>query len=479
MFKYFYHFINMPPIDGDRGVVNIGRSQISVIVGYIYEWGFKLGFLNGKVNDYESFKKGIFISLRQRICDKVDSEICERLLDILNDVLRYISHISENILIAFKTLLITSRELGSTKNELEWLVRFAATLGYVLGRLLGDDYQKINWIKYDIGETYEVSYKNADLLFISGSELVVVDIKSYGLYSFLKGMKSGGAPLPPDISSYNITFSNLVHTLVECSDKVSKANKVRIDIRSLYQVATYAADYLSENCRQQSQSVCVLDGNKKVDKVTLVLIYPMDRYRQPLPIGDLGEIRNNLEKLKNIYKMLKGKHVSIDVGDLTSAEIIRGLEKRIGKPSDKDSTEPVDKDGNQRIVIQNIDLMLQPTTSYNTFLDALQIQLMVKMYEKGMTLEEVAKVLDVSSATVRRYLKRAGVQLRRGTRPKRPTVTCPKCAQTGRLHIAELGTKTHVYVKHPIAVGRYKYCYLGVLEKIEKQYPDISKTLQI
>ncbi|MFN3805305.1 MAG: sigma factor-like helix-turn-helix DNA-binding protein [Pyrobaculum sp.] len=109
-------------------------------------------------------------------------------------------------------------------------------------------------------------------------------------------------------------------------------------------------------------------------------------------------------------------------------------------------------------------------------MDTTQVDLMARMYSKGMTLEEIAKVAGVSSATVRRYLKRAGVQLRRGTRPKRPQVVCPKCGIQGRIHVAKHGVKTHVYVKHP-AAGRYKYCHLGTLERVKQQHLDIAKFL--
>ena len=188
-------------------------TPVVKVLGDVFEFAFKLGFLRGRVEDYESFKKSEF--------EKIKSEFLknglEELAFVWEQLKRLVPFELENPPQGLKNL-----GLGQTdKNTLLFLF----LLGYYEGCFYGKGFKNIRFIKYQLGEGSQIAgiYINADLLFIADGVLYVVDFKLAGAEGDIRALLDKGEGvipyriygLPVNVSLGEVGFEGFVLSLLE------------------------------------------------------------------------------------------------------------------------------------------------------------------------------------------------------------------------------------------------------------------------
>jgi len=236
-------------------------SPKNIIFGDVFEFAFKLGFLKGRVEDYEIFKEGGF--------EKIKSEFLknglEELVPVWEKLKEHVPFELENPPQELKNL-----GLGQTdKNTL----RFLFLLGYYEGSLYGRGFKDVKLIKYELGEGSQIAgiYPNADLMFISDEVLYVVDLKLGGAEEDIKALLDigqGTIPyrvygLPVNVSLGEISFERFVLSLLEMEKELLSFKIASPELKGFLQVVSYGVDYLCE------------EKPKDVQEISLSLFYPL------------------------------------------------------------------------------------------------------------------------------------------------------------------------------------------------------------
>jgi hypothetical protein len=268
----------------------MANSQ-NIIFGDVFEFAFKLGFLKGKVEDYESFKEGGF----EKIKSKFLKNGLEELAFAWEKLKEYVPFELENPPQELKNL-----GLGQTdKNTL----RFLFLLGYYEGSFYGRGFKDVRIIKYELGESSQIAgiYHNADLMFISDGVLYVVDFKLGGAEEDIKALLDigqGTIPyrvygLPVNVSLGEISFERFVLSILEMEEHLLSLKTANPELKGFLQVVSYGLDYL---CEKKPSDVW---------EISLSLFYPLAEPFSARFYWNGEDLSPYRERVRQLYEKIK------------------------------------------------------------------------------------------------------------------------------------------------------------------------------
>jgi|GEM_PF-629820 len=269
-------------------------TPVVEVLGDVFEFAFKLGFLKGRVEDYESFKESEF--------EKIKSEFLSSGLEELASVWEQLKG-----LVPF--------ELGNPPQELKNLgllqtdkntLLFLFLLGYYEGSLYGKgfrDVRDIRFIKYHLGEGSQIAgiYINADLLFIADGVLYVVDFKLGGAEGDIRALLDKGEGvipyriygLPVNVSLGEVGFERFVSSLLEMEEELLSLKTANPELKGFLQVISYGVDYLCE------------EKPKDVREVSLSLFYPLAEPFSARFYWNGEDLSPYRERVRQLYEKIK------------------------------------------------------------------------------------------------------------------------------------------------------------------------------
>ena len=269
-------------------------TPVVEVLGKVFEFAFKLGFLKGRVEDYESFKESGF--------EEIKSEFLSNGLEELASVWEQLKG-----LVPF--------ELGNPPQELKNLglgqtdkntLLFLFLLGYYEGAFYGKgfrDVRDIRFIKYQLGEGSQIAgiYINTDLLFIADGVLYVVDFKLGGAEGDIRALLDKGEGvipyriygLPVNVSLGEVGFERFVSSLLEMEEELLSLKTANPELKGFLQVISYAVDYLCE------------EKPKDVREVSLSLFYPLAEPFSARFYWNGEDLSPYREKIRQLYEKIK------------------------------------------------------------------------------------------------------------------------------------------------------------------------------
>jgi hypothetical protein len=269
-------------------------TPVVEVLGDVFEFAFKLGFLRGRVEDYESFKESGF--------EEIKSEFLDNGLEELAFVWEQLKG-----LVPF--------ELGNPPQELKNLglgqtdkntLLFLFLLGYYEGSLYGKgfrDVRDIRFIKYQLGEGSQIAgiYINADLLFIADGVLYVVDFKLGGAEGDIRALLDKGEGvipyrvygLPVNVSLGEVGFERFVSSLLEMEEELLSLKTANPELKGFLQVVSYGVDYLCE------------EKPKGVREVSLSLFYPLAEPFSARFYWNGEDLSPYRERVRQLYEKIK------------------------------------------------------------------------------------------------------------------------------------------------------------------------------
>ncbi len=261
------------------------------MLGDIFEFAFKLGFLKGKVEDYENFREGGFESIRFKFLDKELEEI----VPVWEKLKEHVPFELGNPPQELKNL-----GLGQTdKNTL----RFLFLLGYYEGSFYGRGFKDVRLIKYELEEGSQQAgiYLNADLMFISDGVLYVVDFKLGGAEGDVRALLDKGEGvipyrvygLPVNVSLGEVGFERFVSSLLEMEEELLSLKTANPELKGFLQVISYAVDYLCE------------EKPKGVREVSLSLFYPLAEPFSARFYWNGEDLSTYRERVRQLYEKIK------------------------------------------------------------------------------------------------------------------------------------------------------------------------------
>jgi len=261
------------------------------ILGEVFEFAFKLGFLKGRVEDYERFTKDGF----ERIKSKFLENGLEELAYVWEQLKEHVPFELENPPQELKNL-----GLGQTdKNTLLFLF----LLGYYEGSFHGKGFKNGRFIKYQLGEGSQIAgiYHNADLLFVADVVLYVVDFKLGGAEGDIRALLDkgeGSIPyrvygLPVNVSLGEVGFERFVFSLLEMEEELLSLETANPELKGFLQVISYGVDYLCE------------EMPKDVREVSLSLFYPLAEPFSARFYWNGEDLSPYRERIKQLYEKLR------------------------------------------------------------------------------------------------------------------------------------------------------------------------------
>jgi len=266
-------------------------TQVVEVLGDVFEFAFKLGFLKGRVEDYESFKEGGFERIRFKFLDKE----LEELAFVWEELKGLVPFELENPPQGLKNL-----GLGQTdKNTLLFLF----LLGYYEGAFYGKGFRDVRLIKYELGEGSQIAgiYPNADLLFVADGVLYVVDFKLGGAEGDIRALLDkgeGSIPyrvygLPVNVSLGEVGFERFVLSLLEMEEELLSLKTANPELKGFLQVVSYGVDYLCE------------EKPKDVREVSLSLFYPLAEPFSARFYWNGEDLSPYRERVRQLYEKIK------------------------------------------------------------------------------------------------------------------------------------------------------------------------------
>jgi hypothetical protein len=269
-------------------------TSVVEVLGKVFEFAFKLGFLRGRVEDYESFKESGF--------EEIKSE--------------FLSNGLEELAFVWEQLKgFVPFELGNPSQELKNLglgqtdkntLRFLFLLGYYEGSLYGKgfrDVRDIRFIKHQLKEGSQIAgiYINADLLFIADGVLYVVDFKLGGAEGDIRALLDkgeGSIPyriygLPVNVSLGEVGFERFVLSLLEMEEELLSLKTANPELKGFLQVVSYGVDYLCE------------EKPKDVREVSLSLFYPLAEPFSARFYWNGEDLSPYRERVRQLYEKIK------------------------------------------------------------------------------------------------------------------------------------------------------------------------------
>ena len=284
-------------------------KDLTILEGFVFEGAFKVGFLQRVAPEYlKGFQRIFFDLLRTE-------GLKEELIEELQKPIEEWGKIGTTI---------------TPENAERVYTLTTYLLGYYGGLLYAEDGKNIHLEKFEMGEeSSDIVWKNADLVYIKGKTLYIVDFKLSGLLSWLKEVFDRGRSedfrdlprlpvvnpgVPVNVSLGELDFSKFVKNFLSLKQTLMDLKDVFVEIKGFSQLVCYAVDYLTEK------------GNQGLRELCLELLYPAAesyRIRFVLP-KDVSELSKYREEVKEIYKSLKSK-------EWAYSEIDETVEKRAGK----------------------------------------------------------------------------------------------------------------------------------------------------
>jgi len=266
-------------------------TPVVEVLGDVFEFAFKLGFLKGRVEDYESFKEGGFEKIKSEFIDKG----LEELAFVWEQLKGLVPFELENPPQGLKNL-----GLGQTdKNTLLFLF----LLGYYEGALYGRGFRDVRLIKYELGQGSQIAgiYPNADLLFIADGVLYVVDFKLGGAEGDIRALLDkgeGSIPyrvygLPVNVSLGEVGFERFVFSLLEMEEEILSLETANPELKGFLQVVSYGVDYLCE------------EKPKDVREVSLSLFYPLAEPFSARFYWNGEDLSPYRERIRQLYDKLR------------------------------------------------------------------------------------------------------------------------------------------------------------------------------
>ncbi|MCS6875994.1 MAG: helicase C-terminal domain-containing protein [Aquificaceae bacterium] len=329
---------------------------LSSKLGYVFEGAFKIGLLEEmEPSRVEGFRKTFFEALLK---EGVESYLIEKLkkpTERWEKIGTYIDH-----------------EVAEEK-----YTKILFLIGLYSGRLYGQSHKEAELVWCELGEeSYEIVWKNADLVFKHMNTLHFVDFKLAGSASWIRKLLTEGVPLrddsdiprlpvvnfgvPVNISVGELDFFSFVENFLKVRDALEDMEEVFMEIKGLSQLICYSTDYLMQVENVNTKEVC------------FELIYPIpESYRVRFYLKDFS--KNRLQQIsvqaKELYKKLKEAEPSLDLLDKTASvrlarrervrdklskeieELLQEMELREKEPAkiSTDSIEEVRKDVRRKL----------------------------------------------------------------------------------------------------------------------------------
>ncbi|MEM1551042.1 MAG: helicase C-terminal domain-containing protein [Candidatus Bathyarchaeia archaeon] len=180
-------------------------------------------------------------------------------------------------------------------------------LGFWAGHFYGRGMGEVKLEKYHMGEESEdIVWRNADLLFLSGGELHVVDFKLANFFRVVKRMDSIPVSIPGvpvNISVGELDFISFLRNFLKQKGILKRQRHIFIEVKGLSQLLCYAADYLIDR----------YEGG--IREVILELIYPVQeplRIRFHVEEREIPTLMELREEVKEVYRKLKNKRVKVE-----------------------------------------------------------------------------------------------------------------------------------------------------------------------
>jgi hypothetical protein len=266
-------------------------TPVVEVLGDVFEFAFKLGFLRGRVEDYESFKEGGFERIRFKFLDKE----LEELAFVWEQLKGLVPFELENPPQELKNL-----GLGQTdKNTLLFLF----LLGYYEGAFYGKGFKDVRLIKYELGQGSQIAgiYPNADLLFVADGVLYVVDFKLAGAEEDIRALLDKGEGfipyriygLPVNVSLGEVGFERFVFSLLEMEEELLSLETANPELKGFLQVISYGVDYLCE------------EKPKDVREVSLSLFYPLAEPFSARFYWNGEDLSPYRERVRQLYEKIK------------------------------------------------------------------------------------------------------------------------------------------------------------------------------
>jgi len=266
-------------------------TQVVEILGEVFEFAFKLGFLKGRVEDYESFTEDGF----ERIKSKFLENGLEELAYVWEQLKEHVPFELENPPQELKNL-----GLGQTDRN---TLLFLFLLGYYEGSFYGKGFNNVRFIKYQLGEGSQIAgiYHNADLLFVADGVLYVVDFKLAGAVGDIRALLDKGEGvipyrvygLPVNVSLGEVAFERFVSSLLEMEEELLSLETANPELKGFLQVVSYGVDYLCE------------EMPKDVQEVSLSLFYPLAEPFSARFYWNGEDLSPYRERIKQLYEKLR------------------------------------------------------------------------------------------------------------------------------------------------------------------------------
>jgi hypothetical protein len=266
-------------------------TQVVEILGEVFEFAFKLGFLKGRVEDYESFTEDWF----ERIKSKFLENGLEELAYVWAQLKEHVPFELENPPQGLKNL-----GLGQTDRN---TLLFLFLLGYYEGSFYGKGFKNVRFIKYQLGEGSQIAgiYHNADLLFVADVVLYVVDFKLAGAVGDIRALLDKGEGvipnrvygLPVNVSLGEVDFERFVSSLLEMEEELLSLETANPELKGFLQVVSYGVDYLCE------------EMPKDVREVSLSLFYPLAEPFSARFYWNGEDLSPYRERIKQLYEKLR------------------------------------------------------------------------------------------------------------------------------------------------------------------------------
>ncbi len=279
-------------------------KEFTSFLGFVFEGAFKLGFVEGRPLDYQSFADGIFNKLEEEA--RKDSKLVEIVQDIRSCFPYQIHDPPENMK-GLSSLFSSYHEETEEGIKPEWkeiYTKLTFAIGYAGGYFYGKRFKSAELKKYHMGEeSDDIIWKNADLAFIEKGALHIVDFKLGGVMKFLREIlikTDNRIPVPTygipvNLSLGELEFYGFLEKFMQAKEKLRESFDVFVENKGLLQTLCYAVDFL---CSEKDP----------VSEVSLELIYPM---HEPLNlrffVKNRDKLREFLSELKELYRDIKQK----------------------------------------------------------------------------------------------------------------------------------------------------------------------------
>lgn len=294
-------------------------KELTQALGFIFEGAFKLGFMKDKLENtqYKNFVEGVFAKLEEECRKEGLEEHIDKVRSFLESVKPKMPYSTSG---EFPPELKVCGFDTTPEGAISSYTRVAFFLGYWAGLLYGVQHRKAELKKFTMGEEHsQVVWKNADLMFLEGNTLYVVDFKASGLTTRIKEIAiSKNIPqgsgqgvyipflnygVPINLSLGQLSLERFLEKLMKTKEEMLKLKDVFVEIKGFLQILSYAVDYL-------------LEEKDPVREVVLELVYPLqESFRVRFSVEDREALKVYREDIKELYRTVKSRSWSYREAD--------------------------------------------------------------------------------------------------------------------------------------------------------------------